>query len=82
MATEAARLECEGIHRKERENRKKKHPYKTLTGLLMEGLGGFTPELAKGARTRAATRVTGSRGGSAGCGGPRPASSVDTQITI
>jgi hypothetical protein len=28
MATEAARLKCEGIHRKERENRKKKHPYK------------------------------------------------------
>jgi hypothetical protein len=28
MATEAARLECEGIHRKKRENRKKKHPYK------------------------------------------------------
>jgi hypothetical protein len=25
MATEAAQLECEGIHRKERENRKKKH---------------------------------------------------------
>jgi hypothetical protein len=44
MATEAARLEMRGIHRKERENRKKKHPYKerkrktslTLTGLLME----------------------------------------------
>jgi len=28
MATEAARLECEGIHREEKESRKKKHPYK------------------------------------------------------
>jgi hypothetical protein len=29
MATEAARLECKGIHRKERENRKrKKHSYR------------------------------------------------------
>jgi hypothetical protein len=44
MATEAARLECEGIHRKKRENRKKKTSLQerktslTLTGLLMEGL--------------------------------------------
>jgi len=46
MATEAARLECKGIHRKERENRKRKTPlqerrrktFLTLTGLLMEGV--------------------------------------------
>src|SRR5713101_7115055 len=37
MATEAARLECKGIHRKERENRKRKTPL-THTGLLMEGV--------------------------------------------
>jgi hypothetical protein len=46
MATEAAWLECKGIHRKEKENRKRKTPlqerrrktFLTLTGLLMEGL--------------------------------------------
>jgi hypothetical protein len=28
MATGAAWLECKGIHRKERENRKRKHSYR------------------------------------------------------
>ena len=48
MATEAARHEGKGLHRKERENRERKQKEKTplqerktfltLTGLLMEGL--------------------------------------------
>jgi len=37
MATEAAWLKCKGIHRKERENRKRK-THLTHTGLLMEGV--------------------------------------------
>jgi hypothetical protein len=35
MATGAARLECKGIHRKEK--RKKRKTHLTHTGLLMEG---------------------------------------------
>jgi hypothetical protein len=48
MATEAARLECKGIHRKEEGKRKQKEKntlqerrrktFLTLTGLLVEGV--------------------------------------------
>ena len=46
MATEAARLECKGIHRRKDKNRERKallqerrrKTFLTLTGLLMEGV--------------------------------------------